>query len=46
MVNLINKSGYEGPMGDEFVKHVQLLNDSRIKYDIYSFRVSILITSI
>lgn len=32
MVNLINKGGYEGPMGDEFVKHVQLLNDSRIKY--------------
>lgn len=32
MVNLINKTGYEGPMGDEFVKHVQLLNDARVKY--------------
>ena len=32
VVNLINKGGYEGPLGDEYVKNVQLLNDSRIKY--------------
>ena len=37
LVNLINKTGYEGPLGDEFLKLVQLSNDSRIKYTHFDF---------
>lgn len=37
LVNLINKTGYEGPLGDEFLKLVQLSNDSRVKYTHFDF---------
>ncbi|KAF9954367.1 hypothetical protein BGZ70_010590 [Mortierella alpina] len=37
VINLINKSGYEGPMGVAFQKHIELLNDPEIKYHHFDF---------
>ena len=36
-VNLINKSGYEKPLGDEFQTQVMTLNDERLKYIHFDF---------
>ncbi|KAI8597148.1 SAC1 suppressor of actin mutations 1-like protein [Dissophora ornata] len=37
VINLINKTGYEGPMGVAFQKHIDTLNDSEIKYLHFDF---------
>lgn len=31
VVNLINKDGYEKALGDEFKKHIQNMDDARVK---------------
>ncbi|ORZ26991.1 SacI homology domain-domain-containing protein [Lobosporangium transversale] len=37
VINLINKKGYEGPMGVAFQKHIDILNDPDIKYHHFDF---------
>ncbi|KAF9971087.1 hypothetical protein BGZ73_006013 [Actinomortierella ambigua] len=37
VINLINKHGYEGPMGAEFAKQIDGLNDPKIKYHHFDF---------
>ncbi|KAI1315426.1 hypothetical protein EDD11_000814 [Mortierella claussenii] len=37
VINLINKKGYEGPMGIAFQKHIDALNDPEIKYHHFDF---------
>ncbi|KAJ3406934.1 Phosphatidylinositide phosphatase SAC1 [Chytridiales sp. JEL 0842] len=37
LINLINKSGYESKLGDEFVRQCRLLNDSRVLYIHFDF---------
>ncbi|KAI7815952.1 SacI homology domain-containing protein [Gamsiella multidivaricata] len=37
VINLINKKGYEGPMGVAFQKHIDVLNDPDIKYHHFDF---------
>ncbi|TPX71110.1 hypothetical protein SpCBS45565_g01267 [Spizellomyces sp. 'palustris'] len=37
VVNLINKKGYEHRLGDEFAKHIRLLNEPRIRYVHFDF---------
>ncbi|KAG0210052.1 hypothetical protein BGX28_009729 [Mortierella sp. GBA30] len=37
VINLINKTGYEGPMGVAFQKHIELLSDSDVKYHHFDF---------
>ncbi|GJJ73572.1 phosphatidylinositol 4-phosphatase [Entomortierella parvispora] len=37
VINLINKKGYEGPMGVAFQKHIDTLNDADIKYHHFDF---------
>lgn len=37
VINLINKTGYEGPLGDEFLKYVLEMDDSRIRYVHFDF---------
>jgi hypothetical protein len=36
-INLINKTGYEKPLGDEFQKQVNLMRDDRLKYIHFDF---------
>ena len=55
-VNLINKTGYEKPLGEEFARQVGLLNDVQLRYVHFDFhhecrkmqwhRLSILINQI
>ncbi|KAI8900644.1 SacI homology domain-containing protein [Globomyces pollinis-pini] len=55
-INLINKSGYEGPLGDEFAKQAIQMNDPQLRYIHFDFhhecrkmqwhRISILIDEI
>ncbi|KAG0350434.1 hypothetical protein BG005_010051 [Podila minutissima] len=37
VINLINKKGYEGPMGVAFAKQIEVLNDPEIKYHHFDF---------
>lgn len=37
VINLINKKGYEGPMGTAFSKQVDILNDPLVKYYHFDF---------
>ena len=37
MVNLINTSGYEGPLGEEFLNQVSMLNDPMLRYVHFDF---------
>lgn len=37
VINLINKKGYEKPLGDEFARMVNEMNDSRVKYIHFDF---------
>ncbi|KAG0209131.1 hypothetical protein BGX33_005829 [Mortierella sp. NVP41] len=37
VINLVNKKGYEKPMGDAFQKHIDVLKDSAIKYHHFDF---------
>lgn len=37
MINLINKKGYEGPMGVAFAKQIGILNDPEVKYYHFDF---------
>ncbi|KAF9433991.1 hypothetical protein BGZ76_008718 [Entomortierella beljakovae] len=37
VINLINKGGYEGPMGVAFQKHITILNDPQVKYLHFDF---------
>ncbi|KAF9586399.1 hypothetical protein BGW38_005676 [Lunasporangiospora selenospora] len=37
VVNLVNKKGYEGPMGAAFSKQIDVLNDPQIKYYHFDF---------
>ncbi|KAF9204038.1 hypothetical protein BGZ49_005750 [Haplosporangium sp. Z 27] len=37
VINLINKGGYEGPMGVAFQKQIDTLNDPQIKYHHFDF---------
>ena len=56
VVNLINKNGYEKPLGDEFARQIFFMNDSQLRYVHFDFhhecrkmqwhRVSILIDAI
>ena len=56
MINLINTSGYEGPLGEEFLNQVSAMNDSTLRYIHFDFhtqcknmrwdRISILINEL
>ncbi|KAI9136819.1 SacI homology domain-containing protein [Paraphysoderma sedebokerense] len=37
LVNLINKKGYELPLGEEFKRQIELLGDQRVKYTHFDF---------
>ncbi|KAI8927060.1 SacI homology domain-containing protein [Entophlyctis helioformis] len=56
VVNLINKHGYEGPLGIEFAQQIEELNDKRVRYIHFDFheecrkmrwdRISLLLDSV
>lgn len=37
VINLVNKKGYEAPMGAAFSKQIDILNDPQIKYHHFDF---------